>query len=214
MNAPAPSMLVGLTGGVGAGKSTAEEFLRAQHIPVADADHWAHAVLDQECQAQAAIQEYFRAQHGLDVRRPDGTLDRAALARIVFRDAAALAFLEGVVHPCVRQRADAWIAAQRAAHVPLAVMIVPLLFESGMDALCHATIALVAPPALRCRRLRAARGWAPAHSAARMRHQLDDATRARRATYVVSNAGRRDALGRALLAVLNDLRRHPLGPAP
>ena len=206
-------LLVGLTGGVGAGKSTAEEALRAHHIPVADADQWAHAVLDHEQQAQRAIREYFMAHHDLDPLRPDGTIDRAALARIVFQDAAALAFLEGVVHPCVRRRADAWIAAQRAACVPLAVMIVPLLFESGMAAQCQATIAIVAPPALRCRRLHAARGWAPAHSAARMRHQLTDAMRARRATYVVSNAGSRDALGRALHAVLHDLRRHPSGPA-
>jgi len=88
-----PCMLVGLTGGVGAGKSTAEEFVRAWHIPVADADHWAHAVLAQERQAQRAIQDYFLAHHGLDPLRPDGTLDRTMLARIVFHDATALAFL-------------------------------------------------------------------------------------------------------------------------
>lgn len=213
MRTPAPTRIIGLTGGVGAGKSTAAALLRAQRVPVADADQWAHDVLAHDHEAQRAIQEYFLAHHGVDPLRRDGTLDRAALARIVFHDAAALAALEAVVHPRVRVMARHWIAAQHAAHAPLAVMIVPLLFESGMDALCAATIAIVAPPAVRCRRLLRARGWTPAHSAARMRHQLDDPARAQRATYVVSNAGSRAAFARALAAVLLDLRRGPQGAA-
>jgi dephospho-CoA kinase len=82
-----------------------------------------------------------------------------------------------------------------------------------MDAMCAATLALVAPPAVRARRLQRARGWTPAHSAARMRRQLDDTARAQRATYVVSNAGSRAAFARALAAVLDDLRRDPQGAA-
>jgi dephospho-CoA kinase len=213
MQTPAPACIIGLTGGVGAGKSTAEALLRAQHVPVADADQWAHDVLAHDRAAQRAIQEYFLARHGVDPLRRDGSVDRAALARIVFGDAAALAALEAIVHPRVRAMAQQWIAAQRAAQAPLAVMIVPLLFESGMDAMCAATLALVAPPAVRARRLQRARGWTPAHSAARMRRQLDDTARAQRATYVVSNAGSRAAFARALAAVLDDLRRDPQGAA-
>jgi len=197
--------LIGLTGGVGAGKSTAEQILRDAGIPVADADAWAHAVLATNTRVQRAVRAHFRARHAARVTTPDGALDRRAIAAIAFQDAASLAFLEKLIHPLVRRRAAAWRAEQRAAAAPTAVVIVPLLFESGMDAACDATIAVEAPVAMRRARLRAARGWSAKHCADRMRHQLSDAERRRRATIVVKNAASRAAFARALLAAVNDL---------
>jgi len=190
---------------VGAGKTTAERILREAGIPVADADQWAHEVLATDTRVQRALRAHFAARHAARVTTPDGALDRRAIAAIAFQDAVSLAFLERLIHPRVRRRAAAWRAEQRAAGARVAVVIVPLLFESGMDAECDATIAVQAPAALRRARLRAARGWSAKHCADRMRHQFSDADRRRRATSVVDNTASRAAFARALLAAVHDL---------
>ena len=202
----ATTIVAGLTGGVGSGKSSAERLCRLWRIPTADADRWAHEVLARSAVVRRRIAAFCRKRWGISVLDSSGALDRAALAARVFADAGALAFLERLIHPAVKRKAAAWIAAQRRARVPLAVLVVPLLFESGMDRQVDCVIALKAPVSVRCERLRTHRGWTVVQARARMRHQLDDATRARRANYVVDNAGSRRQCAAALRTVSDNLR--------
>lgn len=201
-----PSTVVaGLTGGVGSGKSTAEDLCRQWDIPTADADRWVHELLDGDAEVQRRIADHFRERYAVDARLPDGRIDRVAVATRAFGDPEALRFLEQELHPRVKARAEQWIGDQRRSGVPLAVLIVPLLFESGMERQVDCVIALAVRPEERCRRLRHARGWTDEATRARMSHQLDEQERCRRADYVISNEGTPAQLAEALQRTFNEL---------
>lgn len=205
MPAPVRTIIAGLTGGIGSGKSTAEALCQSWGIPVADADRWAHDILRSDHEVQRAVEEYFGTRYGLYVRTSAGELDRRAIAAKVFHDDAALAALEALVHPRVKARAEAWIAAQRAARVPVAVLIVPLLFESGMDRQVDCVITLVVPAEERIRRLQAGRGWSEDDIRARMRRQFGEDERRQRADYTVPNNGTQEEFAAALRQVLDQI---------
>lgn len=205
MPAPVRTIIAGLTGGIGSGKSTAEALCQSWGIPVEDADRWAHDILRSDHEVQRAIEEYFRTRYGLNVRTPTGELDRRVIAANVFHDDAALAALEALVHPRVKARAEQWIATQRAARVPVAVLIVPLLFESGMDRQVDCVITLAVPAEERIRRLRAGRGWSEDDIRARMRRQFGEDERRQRADYTVPNTGTKEEFAAALRQVLDQI---------
>jgi dephospho-CoA kinase len=176
---------VGLTGAVGAGKSTVAELLAARGAFVIDADALARrATDDPEVLARLA------REVGADLI-VDGRLDRAATARRVFADVAARRRLESIVHPWVRAAAAAAEAAARsaAAPPPLVVHDVPLLFEGGLDAAMDATIVVRAPFAIRLERLAVRSNWDSEALRARDAAQLDAEEKARRATFVLDNGG-------------------------
>jgi dephospho-CoA kinase len=176
---------VGLTGAVGAGKSTVAELLAARGAFVIDADALARrATDDPEVLARLA------REVGADLI-VDGRLDRAATARRVFADVAARRRLESIVHPWVRAAAAAAEAAARAAAAPppLVVHDVPLLFEGGLDAAMDATIVVRAPFAIRLERLAVRSNWDSEALRARDAAQLDSEEKARRATFVLDNGG-------------------------
>jgi dephospho-CoA kinase len=125
-----------------------------------------------------------------------------------FADARALRFIESVVHPWVKARGAAWCTAQRRRGVPLAVLVAPLLFESGMDAQVDCVATLAVPVRERCRRLGVSRGWSTHAARARMRHQMTDAARARRADFVIGNTGTPAQLAAALKTLRDTLRSH------
>ncbi|NLF39264.1 dephospho-CoA kinase [bacterium] len=199
---PPRTTIVGLTGGVGAGKSTAEALCRQWGVPTADADRWAHEVLEQDARVRASLAGYFAGRYGIEPLDRNGGIDRRAVAARVFDDPDALAFLEGLVHPRVRDRANAWAAEQRRNGVPLAVLVVPLLFESGMDTDVDRVIAIAASPDERVRRLGAARGWSEEEARARMARQLNEEERCRRAHAVVRNDGSIEEFSTALRQTL------------
>ncbi|MCX7847957.1 MAG: dephospho-CoA kinase [bacterium] len=199
------TIIAGLTGGIGSGKSTAEELCRSWGIPVADADTWAHEILRSDREVEEAVEKYFRDRYGVSVRTATGELDRRLIAAKVFEDEGALTMLEGLIHPRVKARAETWIAAQRAAQVAVAVLIVPLLFESGMERQVDCVITLAVPAEERVRRLRAARGWSEEEIRARMRRQFGEAEREARADYIVPNTGTREEFAAALRQVLEQL---------
>jgi len=203
--AAARTIIAGLTGGIGSGKSTAESLCQAWGIPVEDADRWAHEILRSDHEVQRAVEEYFHTRYGMSVRTATGELDRRAIAAKVFHDDAALAALEALVHPRVKLRSEQWIAAQRAARVPVAVLIVPLLFESGMERQVDCVITLAVPADERIRRLRAGRGWSEDDIRARMRRQFGEDERQQRADYTVSNTGSIDDFAAALRRVLDQI---------
>ena len=180
MRASRPFVL-GLTGGIGCGKSEA-----ARHVKSLGAAHIDAAAISRGLTAPGgeALPEIRRA-FGERVFAPDGTLDRRALAEIVFSDEAAKRRLEGIIHPLV------WARTRRAlaeVNAPVAVLDVPLLFESGMDALCDETWAMSADEATQIERVRTRDGLSEAQARARIANQMPMAERNARAARVIDSA--------------------------
>jgi dephospho-CoA kinase len=201
------TVVAGVTGGVGAGKSLAESLCRSWGIPTADADRWAHAVLNDDPDVRAAVETQFQQRYGQCPLTADGRLDRAAIAAHAFADASVLRFLEGLIHPRVRRMAGEWIETQRAQAVPLAVLVVPLLIESGMTAQVDCVIVIAASAATRAARLAAGRGWSSEECARRMAAQMDENERRRQADYIVANEGSQIEFAEALYAVVREIQR-------
>jgi dephospho-CoA kinase len=180
-------MRVGLTGGVGSGKSTVSSLLAAHGAVVVDADAIAREVVLAGTPGFDAVVARF----GADVIGPDGELDRAKLASIVFADDLARNDLNGIVHPLVGERTAALMAA--APPDAVAVYDVPLLGESNMAAAFDVVVVVEAAPETRLARL-AARGMPEADARARMAAQATDEQRRAVAHEVIGNDGPLEAL--------------------
>jgi len=191
---------VGLTGGLGAGKSTALALLHELGAEVISSDAIVHELYAGEQLRDAVLERFGPAV------APGGVVDRAALAQRAFASAEDRAWLERLIWPMVAARVAAWLQAVRARRPPAraAVVEVPLLFEAGQEAIYDATIAVLASEDLR--RARAAdRGHELVGE--RVARQLPQEEKARRATFVVRNDGSVDELERQLSDVLAKLSR-------
>lgn len=181
-------LLVGLTGGIGSGKSTVSAALAAQGAVVIDADAITRELQQPGQPVLAAMVDRF----GDDILHADGTLDRQAVADIVFSDAAALADLNAIVHPAVG--AEIARRLESAAGTDgVVVLDVPLLVESGRDDMA-ATIVVDADPEVAVQRLVEQRGFTEADARARIRRQASREERLARADFVIDNNGTREAL--------------------
>jgi dephospho-CoA kinase len=191
---------VGLTGGMGAGKSTALGVLERLGAAVISSDGVVHELYGGEQLREAAVGRW-----GSDVA-PGGVVDRAAVAERAFASDEDRAWLERLVWPLVGARVADWLEQVRARRPPprAAVVEVPLLFEAGLDGAYDATIAVIAEEGVRERRA-AGRGHALAEE--RGARQLSQEEKARRATFVVHNDGTVQDLERQLSAVLAKLER-------
>jgi dephospho-CoA kinase len=189
---------VGLTGGLGAGKSTALQALERLGAATLSTDAVVH-----ELYRTGAVRDLVVARWGPDVA-PGGVVDRATIARHVFASADERAWLEGELWPRVRERVAAWreeIAAREPP--PLAAVVeTPLMFEAGMDAIYDATIAVVAGEQVRLER---AAGRGHVATGERAARQLPQEEKARRATFVIDNSATLDDLERQLSDVLATL---------
>jgi dephospho-CoA kinase len=189
---------VGLTGGMGSGKSTALAELSSLGAATISSDAVVHELYEGE-PLRTAVIEHF----GPEVAR-EGAVDRGALARLAFADPAERAWLEGQIWPLVGARVGTWLEEARGSEPapPAAIVEVPLLFEAGMEAIYDATIAVVSDETLRRERA-AARG----HEAVdeRTGRQLSQDEKAERATYVVRNDGSIEQLRAQLSEVLGKL---------
>ena len=190
---------VGLTGGMGAGKSTALAALERLGAMTLSTDGVVH-----ELYASAEVRDLVVARWGAEVA-PGGTVDRAQVARHAFADPDERAWLEGELWPRVGRRVVAFREAAEAADPPppAAVVETPLLFEAGMEAAYDATIAVVADEEVRRERA-AARGHAAVDE--RASRQLTQDEKAARATHVVRNSGGVDDLEAALSDLLARIR--------
>ena len=183
--------ILGLTGGIGSGKSTASQILAELGAVVIDADRVGHDAY----RPGSAGWNRVVAQFGRDVLAADGTIDRKRLGAIVFADPVQLARLNAIVHPLIRDAIGARIAAERAAgHAPAIVVEAALLVEANWDALVDEVWLVTADRTAVEARLMAQRGLDPGAIAARVRAQIDDAERAARADVIIDNSGSPDAL--------------------
>jgi dephospho-CoA kinase len=178
---------IGLTGGIGSGKSTASRLLERRGAVIVDADAIAREVVEPGTPGLAAVVEAF----GAGVLRPDGSLDRPALAAVVFADPAARARLDAIVHPLVRARATE--VASAAAPDAVVVHDVPLLVETGQAAAYDLVLVVEADPETRVIRL-VQRGLTAEDARARMAAQGSDEQRRAVADVVLDNSGTPDEL--------------------
>jgi dephospho-CoA kinase len=183
--------ILGLTGSIGMGKSTAAAMLRRLGVPVHDADAAVHRLLGRGGAAVAAVEAAFPGTAG-----PNG-IDRAALGRRVFADEAALRRLERILHPMVRAETARFLGRMRARRVPLVVLDIPLLYETGGETRCDAVLVVSAPRYLQRARVLRRPGMSEARLAAILAKQVPDAEKRRRADFVVpTGLGRRETLHR------------------
>jgi dephospho-CoA kinase len=187
---------VGLTGGIGAGKSTALGALEELGAATLSADAVVHELL-----GTAEVRDALVSRFGPEVIGSDGIVDRGAVAARVFEGAEDRSWLEGMLWPRVGARIVEWRAQVDALHPPprAAVVEVPLLFEAGMEAVFDTTIVVIAEEPLRAERAQARGHTAVAERAAR---QLSQQEKAARAGHVVHNDGSREELKAELSRVL------------
>ncbi|MEV4917258.1 dephospho-CoA kinase [Streptomyces tirandamycinicus] len=197
---------VGLTGGIGAGKSEVSRLLASYGAVLIDADEIAREVVEPGTPGLAAVVEAF----GPDVLTPQGTLDRPRLGAIVFSDAERLARLNAIVHPLVGARS----AELEAAAGPDAVVVhdVPLLAENGLAPLYDLVVVVDASPGTRLDRLVRLRGMTESEARARMAAQAEPEQRRAVADLIIDNDGPLEALEPQVREVWAELRkraRHP-----
>jgi dephospho-CoA kinase len=178
----------GLTGGVGMGKSTAAEFLRARGAQMVDTDEFARQLVQPGQPALAEIQ----AEFGKKVIAPDGRLRRDELARIVFADAAARQKLEAILHPRIRERWLAQVEIWRKENRALAVVVIPLLFETRAESHFNKIICVACSAPTQRQRL-LSRGWTPEQIEQRLAAQWPVEQKISRADFVVWTDGALDA---------------------
>jgi len=188
-------IVIGLTGGIASGKSTAARELARRGARVIDADKLGHRAYEPGSAAHRDVIAAF----GPEVRAADGTIDRAALGACVFGKPEQLKRLTDIVWPEIRRLAQAEIAALRAAE-PRAVVVLEaaVLFEAGWEPLVDEIWVVIVPRELAVQRAVARGGLSAAQVEARIDAQLGNAERRRRAHVVVDNAGDETALARQL----------------
>jgi len=197
------SLIIGLTGGIGSGKSTVAEAFRQLGIETVDADQASRAVVEPGMPALAAIS----AQFGSQIIQADGSLDRAALRQIIFTDPAQKLWLESLLHPLIRD----WIIEQlKAATSPYVILESPLLFETDQHQLVHKTVLVDLPEALQIERACARDGNQADQIQRIIDAQMPREEKLSRADIVLDNSAPLDTLAARVTAVHQTLLSLPL----
>jgi dephospho-CoA kinase len=187
-------IVLGLTGSIGMGKSTAAGFFAEAGVPVHDADAAVHRLYAGP--AAAAIEAAFP---GTVV---DGTVDRDRLVKRVIGDPPALKRLEAIVHPLVRRDEERFLAAAEAVGAKVAVLDIPLLFETGAEKRCDAVVVVSAPPEIQRARVMARPGARAERFESLLAEQMSDAEKRARADFVVDTATDFDSTRAQIRAIL------------
>lgn len=193
-------LLVGLTGGIGSGKSTAARMLRELGAVVFDADVLAREAVAPRTEGHRAVVERF----GADVLAPGGELDREALAAVVFADPAARRDLEAIVHPEVRRLFAEGSEAYRDSD-RVVVLSAPLLVETGMHSAFDVLVVMAVPEPVQVERLMRDRGMSEEEIRARMQAQAPLEDKAAVADILLDNEGSPEDLERQVDRIWGDL---------
>ena len=196
------TLRIGLTGGIASGKSTVAGLFAARGAPVIDTDRLAREAVRPGSDGLRAVADAF----GAGVLDAEGRLDRAALGRRVFEDPEARQRLEAILHPLVRRRLEARLAGVGA---PYAVVVVPLLVETGMHREMDRVVVVDLPEAVQRQRAAARDRLSAAEVEARMAAQAGRAARGAAADELIDNSGARERLpGQVALLHRRFLARH------
>jgi dephospho-CoA kinase len=194
------TVILGLTGSIGMGKSTTAGFFRDAGVPVWDADATVHRLYSPGGGAVAPLADLCPQAH------KDGAIDRLALKDWIAADPSALKAIEAVVHPLVAADRTEFVARHRQAGAPLVVLDIPLLFETAADALCDATLTVTAPPEVQRRRVLSRPGVSEETFETLLAKQLPDAEKRVRATHVIETTGLEQTRA-AVKALIDELTR-------
>jgi dephospho-CoA kinase len=201
-------LLIGLVGRAGSGKSTVARVMADAGAVVIDADALGHQVTDQDPEVRAALE----AEYGPDVYGAEGRLERGTVAARVFRDPAARARLDRLVHPRILDRIRARLDELRAASFRGPVVIdAALMLEWGLERELDAVVAVTAPERLQIERLRRARGWTEEEARARLAVQRSNEGFAAAADVTLVNDGAAETLERAARGALEALESRKSG---
>jgi dephospho-CoA kinase len=195
-------IVLGLTGSIGMGKSTAAAALRRLGVPLYDADAEIHKMIGPGGFAVAAVEAMFPG-----VRGEDGGIDRRELGSRVIGKPEELRRLEAILHPKVRAVERRWVAGQRARGAKLVVLDIPLLFETDRIDRIDGVIVVSAPLRLQRERVMRRPGMTAERFAAILDSQLPDREKRRRADFVVSTALSRAAAAQQLAAIVRRVRQ-------
>ncbi|MCH1460149.1 MAG: dephospho-CoA kinase [Luminiphilus sp.] len=196
----AQQFVVGITGGIGSGKSAVTDYLEIKGITVVDADKVARVVVEPGTSGLAAIAEHF----GRNILLPNGMLDRAALRKIVFDKPDERKVLEGITHPLIREE----IARQLSeAGSPYVVLASPLLLESGQSSFADYVVVVDVPESVQLSRTMTRDGNSEQLVKSIMAVQLDRETRLARSDTSISNEGTLEELHTRVDALHTDLLR-------
>jgi dephospho-CoA kinase len=176
---------VALTGGIATGKSYVRTRLAEHGIPTLDADVLAREAVAAGSSGLAAV----AARFGTEVLLPDGSLDRRALGNVVFADAQARADLEAIIHPRVRDATATWLDRLAAAGESLAVVDIPLLYETGRDHDFDRVVVTSCPRSQQVARVVERDGLTPAQAEARIDAQLPTDAKVQRGDFVIDTGG-------------------------
>lgn len=187
----------GLTGGIGMGKSAAAQWLQSRGIAVVDTDELARDIVEP---GQPALRELQR-EFGSGVIGQDGRLRRDELARIVFADELARKKLEAILHPRIRELWQARLQTWRAGNKPMAVVVIPLLFETGAEKDFEAVLCVACSAQTQRERLKA-RGWSDDEISRRNAAQMSVTQKMERSDHVLWSEGGLDVLHDQLERIL------------
>jgi len=190
-------IVIGLTGSIGMGKSTTAKMFAEEGVPVHDSDEAVHRLY-----SGAAVPLVEAAFPGVTV---DGRIDRTLLGQRVIGNAEAIRKLEQIVHPLVRADADAFLARNRAAGAKLAVLDIPLLFETGGRDRVDKVVVVSAPAAVQRERVLARPGMTAEKFEAILARQVPDAEKRRLADFVVDTGAGMEAAREAVRRIVADL---------
>jgi dephospho-CoA kinase len=193
--------ILGLTGSVGMGKSVTAKFFAEEGVPVHDADAAVHRLY--EAEAVALIEAAFPGTTA------DGKVNRVKLGDCVLGDPAALLKLEGIVHPLVRREEERFLADAEKNGAPIAVLDIPLLYETGAEKRCNAVVVVSAPPDVQRERVMARPGMTAEKFAAILAKQMPDAEKRARADFVVDSSKGFDAARQQVRDILAQIRKMP-----
>lgn len=177
--------IIGLTGGIGSGKSTVAKYLISKEVPVYIADDEARKLMQSKAVINAIVKVF-----GPEVLGNDGLLDRKALANIVFNDKEKLALLNGIVHPKVKKHFEAWVEKNKTH--PFVVKEVAILFETQGHLQCDKTILVTAPLDVRIERTMKRDHVTKEEVLIRIQNQLPDEEKVKLADYIIQNINLED----------------------
>jgi dephospho-CoA kinase len=190
-------IVLGLTGSIGMGKSATARMFAEAGVPVHDSDETVHRLYAGT--AAALVEAAFPGA------TQSGVVDRVKLAAKVLGDPAALKKLEAIIHPLVRADADAFLAGHRAAGAPLAVLDIPLLFETGGRKRVDKVVVVTAPADIQRARVLARPGMSEAKFEAILAKQVPDAEKRRQADFVIDTGQGFEAARKAVEAIVAEL---------
>lgn len=193
-------IIIGLTGSIGMGKSTTAEMFQSMGIPVHSADEVVHQLYKGE--AAPLIEDAFPGT------APDGVVDRGLLSKQLMAAPDGFARLEGIIHPLVRAREQAFIAQARSRGEAIVVLDIPLLFETGATGRVDVIVVVSCAPEIQKERVLARQGMTEAKFAAILARQTPDAEKRAGADYVIDTGNELDVARQQVAEIVAELKNH------